>query len=104
MSISGPAIATALNAMRLYTRQVDRAAEQIAAAGLTDVTTDSASEPEPTAAPGGPAADGTDLSGAMVNMLIAQRAFSAQLRVLRTADEMLRDTVEQTRARQTPRG
>ena len=30
----------------------------------------------------------------MTSMMIAQRAFSAQLRVLKTADQMLQDTVE----------
>jgi flagellar basal body rod protein FlgG len=30
----------------------------------------------------------------MTSMLIAQRAFAAQLRVLRTADEMLKESVE----------
>jgi flagellar basal body rod protein FlgC len=33
----------------------------------------------------------------MTSMLIAQRAFAAQLRVLRSADEMLKDTVDLTR-------
>ncbi|MDZ4861901.1 MAG: flagellar basal body rod C-terminal domain-containing protein [Gemmatimonadota bacterium] len=30
----------------------------------------------------------------MTDMMIAQRAFSAQLRVLRTADEMLQESVD----------
>ncbi len=30
----------------------------------------------------------------MTSMLIAQRAFSAQLRVLKTADEMLKESVD----------
>jgi flagellar hook protein FlgE len=34
-----------------------------------------------------------DLGDAMVDMMIAQRAFAAQLRVLRTADQMLDETV-----------
>lgn len=95
MSVSGPAIATALNALRMYSRQVDRAAESIATAGMVDLTagpTDSADSPPA----GGPAtaADPGDLASAMASMLIAQRAFAAQLRVVRTADEMFQESVD----------
>ncbi len=92
MPVTGTAISTALSALRYYTRQVDRAAERIALAGLADVTADDEGEPAPAAGAGTP--DAPDLEAAMVSMLIAQRAFSAQLRVLRTADEMLRESVE----------
>lgn len=96
MSVSGTAISSALNALRMYSRRVDRAAETIAAAGLVDVTAPPA-DPDagggPTTPPPAPGPV-MDLAGAMTDMMIAQRAFSAQLRVLRTADEMLRDTVD----------
>ena len=92
MSVSGTAVTTALNALRMYSRQVDRAAESIAAAGLADLSADPPDgEGSPSAPPGDPM---LDLPGAMTSMLIAQRAFAAQLRVLRAADEMLRESVE----------
>jgi len=93
MSISGTAISSALNALKLYSRRVDQAAAQIASAGLVDVSATAAASPEAPAAPA--AAEFVDLGGAMVDMMIAQRAFAAQLRVLRTADDMLKQTVEQ---------
>jgi len=92
MPVTGTAFSTALNALKLYTRRVDLAAAQIARAGLTEVPTDTEGEPSPSS-PGAEAVGAADLGSAMVNMMIAQRAFSAQLRVLRTADEMLKETV-----------
>jgi len=92
MSISPAAVASALSALRMYSRQVDRAAQVIASAGLVRVPSDpsdAASEPSST-----PDAGPADLGEAMTRMLIAQRAFAAQLRVLRSADEMLKETVE----------
>jgi Flagellar basal body rod FlgEFG protein C-terminal len=93
MSVSGTAITTALSALKLYSRRVDRSAEQVAATGLIDFPTDPG---DSAGMPGRPATsgEGVDLTDAMTSMLIAQRAFSAQLRVLRTADEMLKESVE----------
>lgn len=96
MPVTGTAISNALSALRYYTRQVDRAAERIALAGLTEVLPDAEGEPAPAAAPA-VTPDAPDLDAAMVSMMIAQRAFSAQLRVLRTADEMLRESVDAAR-------
>jgi hypothetical protein len=95
MPVSGPAIATALNALRMYSRRVDRAAESIATAGLVDGSTDptDGATPRETGAPAS-AGNPEDLASAMTDMLIAQRAFAAQLRVLRTADEMLKESVD----------
>jgi len=98
MPVSGTAITSALNALRLYSRRVDQAAERIAAVGLFEVSSDPAPGSDPATPPTAPA-EPVDLGGAMVDMMIAQRAFAAQLRVLRTADEMLKETVEQTRAK-----
>ena len=93
MSVSGTAITTALSAIRMYSRRVDRSAELIASAGLTELPTDpSDAAGMPGLAPASPEA--ADLTEAMTSMLIAQRAFSAQLKVLRTADEMLKESVE----------
>jgi flagellar hook protein FlgE len=93
MSVSGTAIASALNALKMYSRRVDRAAETIASAGLVYPSAEpveGASTTPPTVSAEGAV---LDLGAAMTDMMIAQRAFAAQLRVLRTADEMLRDTV-----------
>ena len=94
MSVSGSAVATALNALRMYSRQVDRAAESIAAAGLVDLSADPADGEGTSSSLTSPSGAIPDLAGAMTSMLIAQRAFAAQLRVLRTADEMLKESVE----------
>ncbi|MEO8636470.1 MAG: flagellar basal body rod C-terminal domain-containing protein [Gemmatimonadales bacterium] len=95
MSISPSAVSSALSALKMYSRQVDRAAESIASVGLVDLAADPASGngaplPSMSVAYG----DSADLAGAMTDMMIAQRAFSAQLRVLRTADEMLKESVD----------
>jgi hypothetical protein len=94
MPISGTAIASAINALKLYSRRVDQAAERIASAGLFAVSNPSSSETEPVPPVGASApSEPVDLGDAMVDMMIAQRAFAAQLRVLRTADQMLDETV-----------
>jgi Flagellar basal body rod FlgEFG protein C-terminal len=99
MPLSPTAVTSALNALRMYGRRVDRAAEAIATAGLADFSLESrdgdqlADGASPTSAGDAP----LDLGGAMASMLVAQRAFAAQLRVLRTADEMLRDAADLTK-------
>jgi flagellar basal body rod protein FlgC len=90
MPVTGSTITTALNALKTYTRRVDTDAQSIAADGLYDPqgeSTGSAGTPAP------PAAGTQDLAGAMTDMLIAQRLFAAQLRVLQAADQMQQDTV-----------
>ncbi len=89
VSALSPALATAARALRTYGQQVDQAAQDIARAGLPvaaeaagDVV---AGEVTPAAA--------VDLSEAEVRMLIAQRAFMAQLRTIRAADEMLAESI-----------
>lgn len=89
VSALSPALATAARALRTYGRQVDRAAQDIARAGLpvaADATGDA-----------GPAevmpANAVDLAEAEVRMLVAQRAFQAQLRTIRVADEMLTESI-----------
>lgn len=94
MPVSGTAISTALSALKLYSRRVDRAAEQISRVGLIPVAPEGTGDPEQPVAPvAASAAESSDLGSAMVDMMIAQRAFAAQLRVLRTADEMLQESV-----------
>ena len=92
MPVSGTAMANALNALRQYSRRVDQAAARIASVGLFAVPTDQPQEAEP--ATPSPAAEPADLGDAMVDIMVAQRAFAAQLRVIKTSDEMLRDTIQ----------
>ena len=100
MPVTGTAISSAVSALRLYSRRVDRAAAQLAKAGLVPVASDGTGDPEEPVAPiSASAAESSDLGEAMVNLMIAQRAFAAQLRVLRTADEMLKDSVDATGSR-----
>ena len=95
MSMTATAISSALSALRMYSRQVDRAAESIARIGLFDPAADpAAGAAVPVPLSGVATGDAADLAGAMTDMMIAQRAFSAQLRVLRTADDMLQESVD----------
>ena len=86
-----PALTSALNALQSYTRRVDQAAAKIARAGLD---TAAAAPADPSAPTGDTATDAVDLTEAMTSMRIAQRAFSAQLRVIETADEMMRESID----------
>lgn len=96
MSVSSSAVTSALNALRMYSRQVDRAAQTIASAGLITIPSDlsDAATTPPDVPASAAAPESADLAEAMTSMLIAQRAFAAQLRVLQSADEMLKETVE----------
>ena len=92
MAFPDSAQSSALGGMMTSMRRMDRAAAAIATAGLPEAP----AAPGDASAPAGPAANGAacDLPGAMMDVLVAQRAFSAQLRVLRAADEMIRETVD----------
>jgi hypothetical protein len=92
MPVSGTAMANALNALRLYSRRVDEAASRIASVGLFAVPSEPTDDPAPATTPTA-TTEPVDLGDAMVDIMVAQRAFAAQLRVLKTADEMLKDTV-----------
>lgn len=94
MSFPIPAISSARLGLQGSLRRLDRAAEAIARAGLE-------MEPNPLQAGGSPAGqseapepkapmgpESVDLPEAIVSMLIAQRAFSANLRVMEAADRM----------------
>ena len=72
-------------------QRLDAAAGRIARAGLADVppTPPPAADPEPGAVAESP----VDLPREMVEVLLAQRAFSANLRVLETAGEMSKEIV-----------
>lgn len=90
MTVLPSASASALQGIRVSLERLDRAARVIAASGLDDPAPDAA-----TADPAGPAAgvDSLDLTGAVLDMMLAQRAFSANLRVFETADAMTREVI-----------
>lgn len=86
-----PALSSARMGIQWSLQRLGDAASRIARAGL-----EVAPSGGPPSAP--PAADPTpggevDLPDALVDMLIAQRAFSANLRVIETADEMSKEIV-----------
>jgi hypothetical protein len=95
VSVTPTALSSAKQALQTYSRLVDQAAARIASWGLENIT-DPGTASGPSAGPvpaGGSTASPDDLGEAMVTMMIAQRAFSAQLKVIRTSDEMIRDLV-----------
>lgn len=93
------AMQSALSGLQRYSQQVDRAAERISRGFELDV---SARDPV-NAAPGDPlstaqAGREPDYLDAVVDMMTAQRAFSAQLRVIETADQMALETMNLERS------
>lgn len=93
MPVSPTAMVSALNGLRLYSRRADQAATRIASAGLFPVPAEPAAETDAGSTTPA-AADPGDLGDAMVDMMVAQRAFAAQIRVLKTADQMQREVVD----------
>jgi hypothetical protein len=92
MIIPTSAIASVLNAMRAYSRKVDRAAESVATAGI-DVKP---ADPRPGEAPTQPVVSvapkvtqDSDLAESMTTIVSAQRAFMDQQRVLEAARMMM---------------
>lgn len=96
MPISPSAMVSALNGLRLYSRRVDQAAERIASAGMFSIPTEPSPEPETPAAPPASSGESADLADAMVNMMVAQRAFAAQIRTIKTADQMQEELLRLT--------
>ena len=90
MSSIASATASALQGIQACLRRMDKAAAVISGSGA-----DVAAAPDATS-PGGVPTDApaaADVPGAMVDILIAQRAFSAQLRVLEAAGQMADEAV-----------
>ncbi len=86
----------ALLGMQASLRKFEQAAAVVSRAGLDTGRPPDGAVPSDQAAdaPGFvPATSEDDFLDAMVNMMVAQRAFSAQLRVLETADDMTREAV-----------
>ncbi|MBK7368150.1 MAG: hypothetical protein IPJ04_09655 [Candidatus Eisenbacteria bacterium] len=94
------ATSSALLGMQASQRQMERAADTISRFGL-DVSAyvpENATPEERAAAEAASQAQAQraedDFLGAMVDMITAQRAFSAQLRVLETANEMTGEAID----------
>ncbi len=81
------ALASAVNALRVNGRKVDQAAADIARIGLPTDATDAPPVSGDATVPA------VDLADAELRMLLAQRAFFAQLRTLRTVDAMMAETL-----------
>jgi hypothetical protein len=86
------AVSSAVQGIMSSMRRMERAAVSVARSGLSEGPV-GPNDPVTTAGPA-QGAEASDLPAAMVDMLMAQRAFSAQLRVLKTADEMSREAVD----------
>ncbi len=88
------ALSSALQGMTSNLRRFDRAAAAVARLGLTSPQADPPgvppSEPTPPPEPGQP----TDLTGTMTDILIAQRGYFAQLRLIEAARKMDREAVD----------
>ena len=98
MNLSFGGISPALNGMRAQARAFDRAAERLTKSSLQSQASQTAGAAEvDSATEAAQAAGGTDSTGvmteAMVDMLLAQRLHTANLRALQTAHDVLRDLV-----------
>ncbi len=88
MTVLPSATSSALQGIRFSLERLDRAARVIAASGLDEPTADPATDPGPAAG-----VDALDFTGAVLDMMLAQRAFSANVRVFETADAMTREVI-----------
>ena len=86
MPVTPTALISALQGLRASSARVARAAQSIAASGLPFPPADTG---DGTAAPPEQQTDTAGLADAEVTMLMAQRSFSAQLRVLEAAGEIM---------------
>lgn len=87
MNMPISALSSARMGIQASMARMDRAAGKIARFAL-DVSADVPAPMQGASAASDAAVPEDDLAGAMVDMIIAQRSFAAQLRVLETADEM----------------
>jgi len=98
MSLVIPALAAARAGLQGALSRIDRAASVISRAGLESTSTPPApgSNADGTASPAPHGDPEMDIAGAMVDMMLAQRAFAEQLRVMQTIDQTMQDTVRMT--------
>lgn len=98
MSIVIPALAAARAGLQASLARIDRAASVITRAGLatSSPTPEPASNVDGAAAPTPHGDPELDVAAAMVDMMMAQRAFAEQLRVMQTIDQTMQDTIRMT--------
>ncbi len=86
------ALSSALQGMRVSSRQAEQAASEIASFGLESSEAIAAPDTSRVAeAPqvGSQDSAGADLADAMAKLIVAQHAYAAQARVVKTATEMM---------------
>ncbi len=96
MSLSFGAYESAVQGVKVYQAAFDRAAQEVVKSTLTEAvpTIESTQSAGAGAQESQLTGDSGLMTDAMVEMMTAQRAFTASLRVLETADEMVKETVE----------
>ncbi len=88
-----PALSSALQGLRSSQRRFDRAAEAVARAAIPvpPEPPEDPSSPQPAMPePGQP----TDLTGSMTDILMAQRGYFAQLRLIEAAQKMHKEAID----------
>ena len=93
--ISG--LSSAVSALNLTSLRMERAASTVASAGLP---TSSAAPSIPVSSTPAPAPVSSDLVGAEIDVMMAQRAFSAELRVVEAQARMTRALEERPKGGQ----
>ncbi len=100
MNLSFGGISPALDGMKAQARAFDRAAQRLAKSSLQSQASETAGAADvdsATETAQAPPSGGTDATGAMteamMDMLLAQRMHTANLRALQTAHDVLRDLV-----------
>jgi flagellar basal body rod protein FlgC len=94
MSISFGAYESAVHGVKVYQAAFDRAAQEVVKSTVTEAVP--TIESTQSAGAGAQESQSTSdrLLTAMAEMMAAHRAFTASLRVLETADDMVKETVE----------
>jgi hypothetical protein len=98
MSFSVSSLSSISHALQASLLRMRRDAAAIASVPSLDAASAPAAAAQAPAAASDPTGDG-DTTGAMVDLLVVQRAFAAQLRVLQVADRMAKDAIDIGRPR-----
>ena len=91
MSFTLSSIAPNLNAMQWNLNRMERDANVVATPASPDPPAAAPADAAPASPPQAPPAD--DMGAAMVDLMMAQRAFAAQLRVIQLADKVAAETL-----------
>lgn len=94
MGIALGSITSALTGIKTHSRAFDKAAQKVTEASMAGLSLREAESVD-----GGDTFEGTidfggDLAGAMVDVLVAQRAHSASIQAMKVAHQMLREASE----------